>query len=118
GPHRGRVCSAIFHFCYRPSRAKLPPLSLHDALPILPANELVDLALFKRSYDARRKHSAISFICIIDVTVRDESAVLRRIRRAPRSEEHTSELQSLTQSVLPLLLRKKTKTPASARAGG
>jgi uncharacterized protein len=40
--------------------------------------ELLDLTLFKRSYDARKKHSGILFICIVDVTVRDEAAVLRR----------------------------------------
>jgi uncharacterized FAD-dependent dehydrogenase len=44
----------------------------------LPADRLVDFTLFKRSYDARRKNSAISFICIVDVTVRDETAVLQR----------------------------------------
>ena len=45
----------------------------------LPADDLVDFTLFKRSYDARRKNSAISFICIVDVTVRDEAAVLQRL---------------------------------------
>ncbi len=45
----------------------------------LPADSLVDFALFKRSYDARRKNSAISFICIVDVTVRDEPAILQRL---------------------------------------
>ena len=45
----------------------------------LPADSLIDLALYKRSYDARRKNSAISFICIVDVTVRDESTVLQRL---------------------------------------
>ena len=45
------------------------------------ADDLIDLAMFKRSYDARRKNSAVSFICIIDVTVREEAAVLRRLAR-------------------------------------
>ncbi len=40
--------------------------------------ELLDFTLFKRSYDARKKNSGIFFICIVDVTVRDELAVLRR----------------------------------------
>jgi uncharacterized FAD-dependent dehydrogenase len=47
----------------------------------LPAAELVDFTLFKRSYDARRKNSGILFICIVDVTVRDEAAVLKRLGR-------------------------------------
>src|SRR5215510_8601008 len=42
--------------------------------------DLLDVQLFKRSYDARKK-SAIRFICIVDATVRDEPAVLRRFPR-------------------------------------
>jgi uncharacterized protein len=49
-------------------------------LAIAPA-ELVDFTLFKRSHDARRKSSGILFICIVDVTVRDEAAVLQRCAR-------------------------------------
>ena len=44
----------------------------------IPEAELVDFTLFKRSYDARKKNSAIVFVCIVDVTVRDEAAVLHR----------------------------------------
>jgi len=39
--------------------------------------DLLDFTLFKRSYDARRKSSVIVFVHIVDVTVRDEAAVLR-----------------------------------------
>ena len=42
--------------------------------------DLLDVQLFKRSYDARKK-SAIKFICIVDVSLRDEAAVLRRFAR-------------------------------------
>src|SRR5271154_1371532 len=45
----------------------------------IPADALIDLTLFKRSYDARRKNSAISFICVVDVAARNESAVLQRL---------------------------------------
>jgi uncharacterized FAD-dependent dehydrogenase len=47
----------------------------------IPAGDLVDLALFKRSYDARRRNSAICFVCIVDATVRDEASVLQRLSR-------------------------------------
>jgi uncharacterized FAD-dependent dehydrogenase len=47
----------------------------------IPADSLIDLTLFKRSYDARRKNKAISFICIVDVTVRDEPATLKRLAK-------------------------------------
>ena len=40
-------------------------------------DELLDYTLFKRSYDARRKNQ-IHFVCIVDVSVRDDAAVLRR----------------------------------------
>ncbi|MET0280336.1 MAG: NAD(P)/FAD-dependent oxidoreductase [Steroidobacteraceae bacterium] len=53
-------------------RAILQRLALSDG-------ELLDFKLFKRSYDARRKNSAILFICIVDVAVSDEAAVLRRM---------------------------------------
>jgi uncharacterized FAD-dependent dehydrogenase len=52
-------------------QAILKRLSISEA-------ELLDFTLFKRSYDARKKHSGILFVCIVDVTVRDEAAVLRR----------------------------------------
>ena len=47
----------------------------------IPAAELLDFTLFKRSYDARKKNSGIFFICIVDVTVRDEAAVLKHLVR-------------------------------------
>ena len=47
----------------------------------IPAAELLDFTLFKRSYDARKKNSGILFIYIVDVTVRDEAAVLKRLAR-------------------------------------
>jgi uncharacterized protein len=43
--------------------------------------ELLELHLFKRSYDARKKNSGILFICIVDVKVADEAEVLRRFTR-------------------------------------
>jgi len=42
--------------------------------------DLLEVQLFKRSYDARKK-SAIKFVCIADVSVRDETAVLKRFAR-------------------------------------
>jgi hypothetical protein len=56
--------------------------------------DLLEVALFKRSYDARKKN-AIRFICIVDVSVRDEAAVLKRFARdaqvqpAPDTSYHT-----------------------------
>jgi uncharacterized protein len=58
-----------------------PPSALAKAivkrLGIEPA-DLLDFTVFKRSYDARKKH-AITFVYIIDLTARDEAAVLKRL---------------------------------------
>ena len=45
------------------------------------ADELTGVTLFKRSYDARKKNTGILFICIVDVTVKDEAQVLARLSR-------------------------------------
>lgn len=45
--------------------------------------DLLDFKVFKRSYDARKKNSVITFIYIIDLTVRDEADVLRRLAKDP-----------------------------------
>ncbi|MBU3672477.1 MAG: NAD(P)/FAD-dependent oxidoreductase [Sinobacteraceae bacterium] len=40
---------------------------------------LIDFTVYKRSYDARRKSSVITFVYIVDAEVRDEAAVLNRL---------------------------------------
>jgi hypothetical protein len=47
----------------------------------LPDAELLDFTLYKRSYDARNRSRGIVFICIVDITVRDEATQLRRLSR-------------------------------------
>ena len=42
-------------------------------------NDLQDLLVFKRSYDARKKNSEIKFVYIIDVAVPNEEEVLARL---------------------------------------
>ena len=57
------------------------------------AADLLDFTVFKRSYDARKKH-AILFVYIIDLTARNEAAILERlsndrnIRVAPDTSYH------------------------------
>src|SRR2546425_5183466 len=76
----------------RPPRSTL--FSLHDALPI-----------FARALDG-------AFLVIASLPYRMNLAVMRGAltRKAPRSEEHTSELQSLAYLVCRLLLEKKKTT--------
>ncbi|MSR00726.1 MAG: NAD(P)/FAD-dependent oxidoreductase [Gammaproteobacteria bacterium] len=45
--------------------------------------ELVDFTVFKRSHDARRKSSNITFIYIIDLIARDEEKILSRFLNDP-----------------------------------
>ena len=42
-------------------------------------SELLEFTVFKRSYDARRKNNTISFVYIIDLVVRDEPGILKRL---------------------------------------
>lgn len=44
------------------------------------AEDLLDFSLFKRSYDARKKSSELQFIYTIDCSVRDEAALLARLK--------------------------------------
>src|SRR5262249_59812495 len=79
-------------------------LSLHDALPISNGNrtsiQMPSGATHMLGYDAMNREASytppgsapFAFMCV-----------------APRSEEHTSELQSLTNLVCRLLLEKKKK---------
>src|SRR6266581_616309 len=56
--------------------------------------DLLDFSVFKRSYDARKKNSAILFVYIIDLQVRNEAAILERfaadhnVRPAPDTHYH------------------------------
>src|SRR5262249_60353177 len=86
------VACLLFFSNYTPT-PDIYPLSLHDALPISPGNRAPSAVASGRSVcgdepsgrqDERKSHSATS-----------------------RSEEHTSELQSLTNLVCRLLLEKK-----------
>jgi uncharacterized FAD-dependent dehydrogenase len=56
--------------------------------------ELLDFTVFRRSYDARKKNSAVLFVYVIDLLARDEAAILRRwahdhnVRPAPDTQYH------------------------------
>jgi uncharacterized FAD-dependent dehydrogenase len=58
------------------------------------SDDLLSFTVFKRSYDARKKNSAILFVYIIDAELRDEASVLGRftgdedIRPAPDTSYH------------------------------
>ena len=45
--------------------------------------ELLDFTVYRRSYDARRKNSSITFVYVIDLVARDEAAILERLAGDP-----------------------------------
>ena len=74
-----------------------PPAALRKAILkrlSLDAADLLDFTVFKRSYDARKKNTAISFVYIIDLNARNEAAILKRlagdrnVRPAPDTSYH------------------------------
>src|SRR2546425_7680327 len=92
-------CLSFFFFFNDTATTEIYTLSLHDALPIF---EDVEHWLNERS--------GLRGLAGGDGDVRDLLARERDDARARRSEEHTSELQSLAYLVCRLLLEKKKKT--------
>src|SRR2546423_8118127 len=86
----------------RPPRST--PLSLHDALPIC---QLVPAGSIIASHPREDRRRALADKYGIQVTADNAEAARRGDVDLPRSEEHTSELQSLAYVVCRLLLEKK-----------
>src|SRR5437899_11600478 len=85
-----RACFTFF--LYDPSSSEIYTLSLHDALPI----------------SARLVDGAAAVVVLAVVAVLDRARMDLGVDRVlRRSEEHTSELQSLRHLVCRLLLEKK-----------
>src|SRR5438093_5751626 len=84
----------FFFFFNDTATTEIYTLSLHDALPISRQLPLVGGRPRRRLHGARHR-------------ARDDGASRPGRPRAARSEEHTSELQSLTNLVCRLLLEKK-----------
>src|SRR5438046_5490009 len=96
----------LLSFFYDPPTSLLYTLSLHDALPIFRLEDdgdLVGLAL-EMAIEAVVRGVQLAVVePAVERRLRFEGAVLPLVR----SEEHTSELQSLTNLVCRLLLEKK-----------
>src|SRR5205814_5338930 len=106
----------VFHFvvCSPPAPAGIYTLSLHDALPIL---------VQKNGHQAVTSHSVVDALRLFDEQPFDAVLsdvkmgalggfdLLRQVKERARSEEHTSELQSLRHLVCRLLLEKKNIYP-------
>src|SRR5205814_8653272 len=113
------VCVAVCFFLHATASSVLYTLSLHDALPIFDLWLRVDPV---RALDARvsaENPFSCGFGCDLDDRARAASQPgefghrPERSGAVLRSEEHTSELQSLRHLVCRLLLEKKNKTTQS-----
>src|SRR5258705_9826739 len=91
-------CLFFFFFFNDTATTEIYTLSLHDALPISGA-DVVRSGLSRRA--RQPDHSALALALV------SRSVIDMRERQSGRSEEHTSELQSLRHLVCRLLLEKK-----------
>src|SRR2546429_6448698 len=89
------LCSFFFFFFNDTATTEIYTLSLHDALPILLKGAGVERLVDVRSVPRSRANPQFNGDALPD----------------PRSEEHTSELQSRLHLVCRLLLEKKKKPP-------
>src|SRR2546425_4188865 len=107
------LLSFFFFFFNDTATTEIYTLSLHDALPIWPhASKLIgrwawESANFIRDTSSRARRQA--------GRSRGSGGSPRRSAFSARSEEHTSELQSLAYLVCRLLLEKKKKDSKIAR---
>src|SRR5438093_13189461 len=92
------LCFVVFHPTATP---EIYTLSLHDALPILAR------ALRRQEVVPHRGVELVAVAVVGRVVPFRGSNPVRKDRDFARSEEHTSELQSLTNLVCRLLLEKK-----------
>src|SRR5687767_15569332 len=100
------MCSFFFN---DPATTEIYTLSLHDALPICPnaASELPSITMARvASTGSGSRHSAAGSNSMPTET---KNSTANASRSGSRSEEHTSELQSLAYLVCRLLLEKKKK---------
>src|SRR5687767_15823892 len=101
-------CCAFFFFFFfhDPATTEIYTLSLHDALPISARRED---GVVQRA-GRRLREPAHRFVERVVAKALDRpGGELREQRAQARSEEHTSELQSLAYLVCRLLLEKKKK---------
>src|SRR5262245_64652387 len=93
---------SLFFFFNETAPTEIYTLSLHDALPI----SLRDVT---KRYRTRHGHATVLDALDLSVHPGEKIGIVGRNGAGKRSEEHTSELQSLRHLVCRLLLEKKKK---------
>src|SRR2546421_2710043 len=107
----------LFFFFNDPATTEISPLSLHDALPISSTSRTAAAPCRRHGGCARPNNRWIARATNPDSPYRNRKAITPtnggstagRAMTEPRSEEHTSELQSRSDLVCRLLLEKKKK---------
>src|SRR2546423_15205357 len=100
---RGGLLRSFFFFFNDTATTEIYTLSLHDALPIFHGEE--DPVFLSDSADFRDRVDHPNFVVGVHDGDQNRGGLNRQQRN--RSEEHTSELQSLAYLVCRLLLEKK-----------
>src|SRR5690606_42134512 len=100
------LCLRSVSFFNDTATTNIYTLSLHDALPIYPNQVISREQLVQQLYPLDEKEVSDR---TIDVHIRNLREKLEQDSTKPRSEEHTSELQSRENLVCRLLLEKKKK---------
>src|SRR2546425_5215937 len=99
--------SLRFFFFNDTATTEIYTLSLHDALPIFDPAQLVDHQEGRDQGHLQRQHQRAQ-------DHQEQEPVAGKAKLGERSEEHTSELQSLAYLVCRLLLEKKKVTCRSS----
>src|SRR5205085_11997261 len=94
----------LLFFSTPPATPDIYPLSLHDALPISSAGACISARRRRPQPEAKTKVQALTMPAASRIEPQTPKPW-----RSPRSEEHTSELQSQSNLVCRLLLEKKKK---------
>src|SRR5205823_14497307 len=99
-------CLLLFYFTHT-ATPDIYTLSLHDALPISTYRRIPQGGP-RRSWELiERRHGPLRCCAVAALAVAHARACSLRNKESLRSEEHTSELQSLAYLVCRLLLEKK-----------
>src|SRR5206468_13079672 len=109
-----RAPASLFFFSTAPPTSALSTLSLHDALPIFQRSTRIargHLCLKTKAGPSTRLRRIYQGLPWLDVRLTKRACYGEEelARKARRSEEHTSELQSRSDLVCRLLLEKKKK---------
>src|SRR5205823_11452024 len=111
--HPSPLLPSFLFFLHATSTSEIYTLSLHDALPI--SHRLVEQRVERHGLGHQREPPRFDLLDVEHLVDEVEQALAVPLRHLDRSEEHTSELQSLAYLVCRLLLEKKKHNASMSR---